>query len=114
MPFPLARTCQSLVIIALLAACGGGGGSSSGSFGSNISTTNSGGTPTDGTFRPAVADSAYKNDIVNCSKIVNERPVTSCKLSTLPFIGQKTSAPTKADILAQTVVSHPWMAVRFE
>lgn len=115
MPFPLARTCQSLVIVALLAACGGGGGgSSSGSFGSNISTTNSGGTPTDGDFRPAKADSAYKSEIVNCVKIVKDNPVSSCKLSSLPFIGQKTSSPTKADILAQTVVSHPWMATRFE
>ncbi len=114
MHFPLIRSCLPLVIVTFLTACGGGGGgSSSGSFGSNISATNSGGTPADGIFRPAVADSPYKTDIVNCSKIVNDRPVVSCKLNTLPFIGQKSAAPTKADILAQTVVSHPWMATRF-
>ncbi|HOY22437.1 MAG TPA: hypothetical protein PK002_04750 [Cellvibrio sp.] len=106
------QSCLLLCIIALLAACGGGGGSSSTSFGSNISTpaTNA---PADGTLRPAVTDSSYKSTIVNCVNVVNDRPVTNCKLSTLPFVGQKTSAPTKADILAQTVVSHPWMATRF-
>lgn len=113
MQFPLVKICQSLIMIALLAACGGGGGGSSNTFGGN-SSSNSSGTPADGIFRPAVADSPYKADIVNCSKIVNDRPVTSCKLGTLPFIGQKNSTPTKADVLAQTVVSHPWMATRFE
>jgi hypothetical protein len=106
----ITRSCQLLSIIALLTACGGGGGGSgSTSFGRNISTS----TPADGELRPAVSDSSYSASIVNCVNIVNDDPVMSCKLSTLPFIGQKTSAPTKADILAQTVVSHPWMATRF-
>ena len=108
------QSCQLLIIMLLLTACGGGGGGNgSTSFGSSIATsvTNA---PADGVFRPAVANSAYSSAIVNCVKIVSDNPVTSCKLSTLPFIGQKTSAPTKADILAQTVVSHPWMAERFE
>lgn len=115
MRFPFIQTWQSLIIIMLLAGCGGSAGGSSGSFGSNISAANSGSnTVADGTFRPAVADSPYKAAIVNCVKIVNDKPVSSCKLTTLPFIGQNTNSPTKADILAQTVVSHPWMAVRFE
>ncbi|GGY77211.1 hypothetical protein GCM10011613_22160 [Cellvibrio zantedeschiae] len=117
MQFPIIRTCQSFAVVVLLAACGGGGGSdgsSSGPFGSNISVNNTGNNVPDGTFRPAVANSPYSSQIVNCVKIVNDNPVNECKLSTLPFIGQKTSSPTKADILAQTVVSHPWMATRFE
>jgi hypothetical protein len=116
MQFPLFRTCQSLAIIALLTACGGGGsgGSGSGGFGSNISVTATNNNVANGVFRPAVADSPYKAKLVDCVKIVNDAPANNCKLSSLPFIGQKSSAPTKADILAQTVVSHPWMAVRFE
>lgn len=106
----ITRSCQLLSIIALLTACGGGGGGSgSTSFGRNISTS----APADGVLRPAVGDSSYSASIVNCVNIVNDDPVTSCKLNVLPFIGQKTSAPSKADILAQTVVSHPWMATRF-
>lgn len=115
MQFPFVRTCQSFAIVALLTACGGGSGDGgSSNFGSNISTTVTNNSVADGVFRPAVADSPYKAKIVDCVKIVNDNSVTSCKLNTLPFIGQKSNAPTKADILAQTVVSHPWMAVRFE
>jgi hypothetical protein len=116
MQFPFVRTYQLLAIVTLLTACGGGGGNnSSGAFGSNISaaTTNNTTTIADGTFRPAVADSPYKNQI-DCVKILNDNPINNCKLSSLPFIGQKSSSPTKADILAQTIVSHPWMATRFE
>lgn len=106
------RSCQMLSIVVLLTACGGGGGGG-GTFGDKIVTTGTDSALIDGTLRPAVTDSPYKASIVNCINVVNDKPVTNCKLSTLPFIGQKTSAPTKADILAQTVVSHPWMATRF-
>jgi len=116
MQFPLVRICQLFTIITLLSACGGGGGGdgTSGDFGSTISTPVSINTIADGVFRPAIADSPYKTNIVDCVKIVNDNPVSNCKLNVLPFIGQKSSSPTKADILAQTVVSHPWMATRFE
>jgi len=104
------RLCPIIGAIILLTACGGGGGSSS--FDNTIVSVATNDTPTDGTLRPAVADSPYKSAIVNCMNTANNS-ASSCKLSALPFIGQKTSAPTKADILAQTVVSHPWMATRF-
>ena len=105
------RTCQTFAIVALLTACGGGG--SGGSSVDPIDISNSGSTPADGILRPAVENSPYKSTIVNCVKIVNDNPVSFCKLTTLPFIGQVSTAPTKATILAQTVVSHPWMATRF-
>lgn len=107
------RSFKLLAVVSVLTGCGGGGGgSSAANFGDNISTpvTN---TPTDGVLRPSVANSVYSADIVNCVKIVNDDPVTSCKLSVLPFIGQHNNLPTKADILAKTVVSHPWMTTRF-
>lgn len=87
-----------VAISSILTACGGGGGK---------------GGLVDGVLRPAVTESPYKNDIVACVKTVNYQPQKLCKLSVLPFIGQHASAPTKADILAQTVVSHPWMITRF-
>lgn len=102
------RTCLSFSLITLLSACGGGGG------GTFIDKTNGGSNPADGVLRPADANSNYKSSIVNCVKTNSEGdPVTACKLTTLPFIGQVSNAPTKATILAQTVVSHPWMATRF-
>ncbi len=107
------RSCQLLSLVALLTACGGGGSGGGSNFGDRIATTDTDNMPADGTLRPAVTDSPYKTNIVNCVNVVNDKPITNCKLSTLPFIGQKISAPTKTDILAQTVVSHPWMATRF-
>lgn len=97
----------SVSAFAMLAACGGGGGGNSdlGLTGNTIVT------PPDGTFRAAQATSPYRQVLVNCLM-----PATNgslCKLATLPFIGQHAIAPTKADILAHTIVSHPWMATRF-
>jgi hypothetical protein len=105
------RSCQIIGAIMLLTACGGGGSSSN--FGNATIPAVTNNPPADGTLRPAVAESPYKSVIVDCINVVNDKPVNNCKLSTLPFIGQKASLPTKADILAQTVVSHPWMATRF-
>lgn len=67
--------------------------------------------PADGIYRPALADSPYARDLVTCITI--ETLEQSCRLSRLPYIGQETTAPTKADIMARTVISHPWMAERF-
>lgn len=117
MQFPFVRTCQLFTIIALLTGCGGGGGSggnSSQTFGGNTNANTPHNLSTNSVYSPAVAGSPYSSKIVDCVRIVNDNPASNCKLSTLPFIGQKTSQPTKADILAQTVVSHPWMATRFE
>lgn len=115
MQFPFVRTCQFIAIAALVTACGGGGGGESGggNFGGTIGNGNTSPSFEDGTYRPADADSPYKTSIVNCVNIVNDKPISSCKLTTLPFIGQKSGTPTVADILAHTVVSHPWMATRF-
>lgn len=80
----------------LLSACGGSGGVNF---------------PHVVKFKPAQVDSPYKDVLVPCL-----RPATSaalCKLSVLPYIGQATSNPTKADILAHTISTHPWMATRF-
>lgn len=92
--------------ILLITACGGSGNS-----GNNGIPDNPNKPPADGDFRPAVTSSAYKDVLVNC--INTEQASNACRLSRLPFIGQETASPTKADIMARVIVSHPWMAERF-
>ncbi|TDG15728.1 hypothetical protein E2F43_05750 [Seongchinamella unica] len=41
-------------------------------------------------------------------------PFQLCSLATLPFIGQQAASPSVEEVLARTVVSHPWMGRRFE
>jgi hypothetical protein len=98
----------AILILLTMAACGGGGG------GGNKDNTPRGNVvtpPADGEFRPAVSDSTYSNVLVPCITI--EAIADACRISRLPFLGQETATPTKADILARTIVSHSWMAVRF-
>ncbi len=90
-----------VVLIMFLSACGGG------------HSRAAKGTAKEDTFQLAQSDSPYKAVVVDCLSMVNDQPKNTCRLSTLPFIGQIANAPTKADILAQTIVSHPWMATRF-
>lgn len=111
--------------IALTTACGGSsGGSNAGSNAAPLPrqsqpvvppaaepTPPSDAAPADGVYRPALADSPYANDLVACINI--ETLAQACRLSRLPFLGQETTSPTKADIMARTIVSHPWMANRF-
>lgn len=93
-----------VIAAAFIAACGGSG--------NNKDNDNTTPTPiVDGTFRPAVSNSAYNDVLVSC--INAETTSSACRLSRLPFIGQETSTPTKADIMARVIVSHPWMATRF-
>jgi hypothetical protein len=92
-----------LIIILFVSACGGGG---DGSTRGSIFSEN-----TDGQFRAADGTSSYKSVLVGC--INAEKDSEFCRLSTLPFIGQNQQVPTKADILARTIVTHPWMAERF-
>jgi len=83
------------ILAVSISSCGGGGGSDKPSA----------------TFHPAQSNSPYKDVLVGC---INPSQSTDlCKLSRLPFIGQATNSPTKEDILAHTITSHPWMATRF-
>lgn len=67
--------------------------------------------PQGASYQPALSISPYKDQLVRCPLI--ERSADACRLSTLPYIGQATASPTKADIMARVVVSHAWMGTRF-
>lgn len=99
----LFRTRLLIAISLLCAACGGGG--------DNSSATGATNPPTNWVYRPAQNASEFNNVLVDCLSV--EPQAHPCTIGTLPFIGQKTSVPTKSSILAQTIVSHPWMATRF-
>jgi hypothetical protein len=106
-----------LLVVLYLSGCGGsgggGGGSSGGSSGGgNNPGPNSGSMPDDDSLILADASSPYTDDLSNCLSPDNES--NSCTLSTIPLIGQSTSTVTTADILEKTLVSHQWMANRWE
>jgi len=62
-------------------------------------------------YQVAVVSSPYRDHLVKCALI--EQASSACRLSTLPYVGQTTANPTKADIMARVIVSHGWMATRF-
>ena len=87
------------ILLPLMLGCGGGGSSDAGPSGSESS------------LRAANTDSAYADVLVDCVSAELQRE--SCRLSTLPLIGQDHPNPTVANILDRTVVSNNWMAKRF-
>lgn len=99
------RNSALIVLILLVTACGGSGSKEDSPLRRDDNR------PVDGDFRPAVSSSVYSNDLVSC--INTEQATNACRLSRLPFIGQATDSPTKADIMDRVIVSHPWMATRF-
>lgn len=90
----------ALLLIATATGCGGS------------SDNDNGRVPLDGEFRPAISQSTYSEELVDCATI--ETSSRACRLQRLPFIGQETANPTKADIMARVIVTHPWMGDRFE
>lgn len=87
-----------------LAACGGGSGSTGGLL---PSLTNS-----DTDLRPYKTDSEYADVLVDCVSV--EQSENSCSLTKLPIIGMEYGSPMVDDIMSRVVVSHDWMAERFE
>jgi len=98
--------CCWIVLLLLLSACGGGGGGTSSDLGPVYS-------PPD-LSDVTVFQSAgpYADVLQACATATSEAQF--CTLSDLPLIGQEAAAPTVSDVMARVLVSHPWMAVRFE
>ncbi len=61
---------------------------------------------------PASTASPYAPILQNC--VYSKTRTQSCKLSTLPLLGQEFPAPSINNILDRTLVSHDWMTERFE
>ena len=85
-----------LSVILLLAACGG-----------DVRSR----------LTPAVSDSPHARDLVACAHIYNwsgDNNYPFCALDRLPLLGQEHQQIRVNEIMARTLVSHAWMAQRFE
>jgi hypothetical protein len=61
---------------------------------------------------PYRRDSPYANALRQC--VYNNTLSNSCSFNTLPLLGSETRSPNIEDVLNRTLVSHPWMGMRFE
>jgi hypothetical protein len=100
-----------LATTTLLYACGGGGSSST-------ETNNQAPIPDNAYFEErlvstyAYQDSAFSDALQSC--VYSNQLTQSCSLGRLPLIAQTTETPDINDIMNRVVVSHDWMAERFE
>lgn len=63
-------------------------------------------------LRPFASSATYSAVITECVKA--ESPGELCNLGTLPLLGQEVDEPTVDDVMNRLVISHDWMADRFE
>lgn len=107
-PAPLLlRLFCALLIATLLNACGGDG-DSIGRL--DLRTPESG-------LRPARPDATYAPALSGCARLYvrgGDNSFTPCTLEQLPLLGQSQSEITVEAIMDRTLVSHDWMATRFE
>ena len=85
----------------LLTACGGGGGGDEGSR-SIVGDT----VP----VQPANPESRRADVLATCTYSDRNTP---CTLNTLPLLGMDVAEPGVEDVMDRTLVSHPWMTLRF-
>ncbi|WP_052691819.1 hypothetical protein [Teredinibacter purpureus] len=118
------RTC-AIAGLALLTACGGGGsgGSSNGGISSRIGLVDDNNTDNSNTDAPSDtlddvaawrSDAPYANVLYRCALAQVENTNAACDLDTLPLLGMEVDSPTVDDIMGRVLVSHDWMAERFE
>lgn len=103
-----------LLIAICLTGCGGSGGGSNNSGGNN-GNNNPGRNVTDlpdnSTLILADSTSPYAANLSSC---LNPDQSTSCTLDTIPLLGQTSPTITPAAVMEKTLVSHQWMADRWE
>lgn len=63
-------------------------------------------------LKPAMSDSPWAEDLVYCLTPVYVPDL--CSLYELPLLGDAAVLPTVDDLMSRTVVTHDWMAERFE
>ena len=61
---------------------------------------------------PYRQNSPYASVLENCTEASTVSG--SCRLSTLPFVGNGTDIPTTEDVMNRVLVTHNWMGARFE
>ena len=103
--------CFLIAFTLLLSACGGsgGGGDRVGRLDPPPATDNS--------LRPARPGAPYADVLVGCARPYDregDNTFNECTLEQLPLLGQSGAALTVNDVLERTLVSHDWMALRFE
>ena len=108
----------------LVVACGGGSGDAPGSGGvTNNEDISAAGPLADDTLArvdvrdeqllyPYNGQSAFSDILKDCALI--ESAQDACSLDQLPFIGQSGLGFTRDDIMDRLLVTHDWMAERFE
>jgi hypothetical protein len=63
-------------------------------------------------WRPARSGTQFKSALIHCATAVVIGD--TCSAGTLPLVGMERSSPTVDDVMERVIVSHNWMAVRFE
>lgn len=63
-------------------------------------------------WKPARSDGEYKKDLIPCTLAV--LVVDTCNVGKFPLLGMERSNPTIDDVMDRVIVSHTWMAKRFE
>lgn len=103
----LLRLCCALLVAILLTACGG----SSGGIGRlDLRAPDSG-------LRPARPGATYAPALGACARLYvrgGDNSFDPCTLEQLPLLGQSQNEITVEAIMGRTLVSHDWMAARFE
>jgi len=99
----MSRICCFAALL-FLGACSGGG--------TSVYDIGPGGSDPDlSDISVYVSDGPYAEVLKACS---TADIASLCTLDTLPLIGQDSPAATIPDVMSRVLVSHPWMALRFE
>lgn len=106
---PLTHLLALLTLPLVLTACGGGDGSPG-----RLDRIDN---PVEEDFAPARPEAEYAPQLTECLRLHRrngDNRFTPCPLGQLPLLGQSHETLTTEAIMERTLVSHSWMAERFE
>lgn len=105
---PRLSACALVLAVLMLTACGGG---------DEPSRLDRLFTGDQAELYPARPDAPHADSLTECAKIFNRggnNQHNFCTLAQLPLLGQEQTVLAVEDVLARTLISHDWMAERFE